>query len=361
MQTFDPDVDAFGKGPDRLVVVGPPGTGKTRTSLEHFILPALRQCMADRILACSFSNAAADELKGRLSKRLGVSTQSLRETCSTIHSEALRRYRRFGNPNPRLYNPATRESKEIKWGSVEQPSKGGNELTVAAAEVWDMARHCFREDELQELCSEAATTRRFTGKDLEAAVRAIEHDKVEQNSLDFTDMLAKALHYEPREVDLLLVDECQDLTPLQWALVDHWSKKAARVVLLGDHDQSVHAWMGVNPDILLDRIRSWDVRILSQSYRVPRAVHAVARDIILRVQAREDADYHPLDIDGLVTRDGMPEVAHRLHQITAEYVAAPEEYDTETGEVRVLESTSAFILCRANFQCDRIKRWCTWR
>lgn len=360
MQPFNPTTDSFGAGgPARLVLVGPPGTGKTRAALDHFILPALRSCAPDKVLACSFSNAAADELRTRLGVALGVGAERLRETCSTIHSEALRRYKRFGDPNPKLYDPLSGTSKPLKreFGPdvADVPT---SKLREAACAAWDYIRAILKHKEPRYAgwCCDRRFTQggRHNALEIEACIERFEQEKAEQGAIDFTDMLLRALNYEGRELDLLLCDEVQDNTPLQNALIDHWSKWARVVVLCGDPDQTVHGWAGADYQGLLSRVRSpdWQTRVLDQSYRVPRAAHSAARYIVGRIEDREDAEYLPRTHDGEVLRRTEAEVIDALHALCAEYVNAP---DPEL-EPNAPPPRSAFVLCRTNMMVSGMRK-----
>lgn len=94
--------------------------------------------------------------------------------------------------------------------------------------------------------------------------------------------------------DGVLVKNCQDLCPLQWALFDKWAATSERLLLVGDPDQSIYGWAGADGRRLLSWIRQGRcTRRLAQSYRVPAAPWRFARTVIRQVVDREDAPYHP--------------------------------------------------------------------
>lgn len=345
-------------GLSRVILLGPPGTGKTTTALDDFLLPALQESTPERVLACSFSNAAADELRSRLQSCLGLdgSNAVMRETCTTIHSEALRRVRVM-QPELRLYDAETDKVKSFKGNATPTTpeTEAPSGATKAAITAWDMARALLvHEDEnrVMELCYHYATRHRTYGRAVREQIDYIEQRKRDEDALDFTDMLLRALRSPPRisGLDLLLVDEAQDMTPLQWALIDHWSQTAQRVVIIGDADQCIHEWMGASYQQFISRVRSpaWHTFVLAQSWRVPLLPHAAARHIITQVRDREDAEYLPRAGTGSVEICGEDDVITRAREIVDEYVDADETFDGET--VTEAETTSMFILCRTNRQ-----------
>lgn len=354
MEPYEKNCDGLA----RVILLGPPGTGKTATALNDFILPALHESVPERVLACSFSNAAADELRSRLQSRLGLegNNAAMRETCSTIHSEALRRVRVM-QPELRLYDAETDKVKSFKSNTPPAAPEPETPSGVAKAAVaaWDMARGLLvheDEDKVMELCYHYASRNKTYGRAVREQIDYIEQRKRDEDALDFTDMLLRALHCPPRVsgLDLLLVDEAQDMTPLQWALVDHWSRTAQRVIIIGDADQCIHEWMGASYQQFISRVRSpdWRAFVLSQSWRVPLLPHAAARHIITQVRDREDAEYLPRPSTGSVEICGEGDVISRAKKIVDEYVNAEETFDGET--VSEAETTSMFILCRTNRQ-----------
>jgi len=124
--------------------------------------------------------------------------------------------------------------------------------------------------------------------------------------------------------DGVLVHNCQDLNPLQWALIEQWAQHAERLVLAGDPAQAIYTHVGARPDELLTPLPA-DQRALlgkERSYRLPRAVHAFAEDYLRREHSpaiMEGRDWKPRDADGDVRRvggawqDGEAIAAHAVH------------------------------------------------
>lgn len=116
---------------------------------------------------------------------------------------------------------------------------------------------------------------------------------------DFTDMLEVFVKEgkAPR-LKVLLVDEAQDLSLLQWDVVKLLAKGCERLVVAFDDDQAIHIWAGASIETALNL--PGNVTVLGQSHRVPRAVQEVALGIIKRVKHRRAKQWSPRDEEGLV-------------------------------------------------------------
>ena len=118
--------------------------------------------------------------------------------------------------------------------------------------------------------------------------------------VDFTDMLSLFLEEcEPLPVDVFIVDEGQDLTPLQWAVVDHASKDAIRMYVAGDDDQAIYQWSGAD----VARFLTFDAderEVLPASHRLPRAVFDFSNEIVSRIGQRYDKEWAPRSEGGEV-------------------------------------------------------------
>jgi superfamily I DNA/RNA helicase len=123
--------------------------------------------------------------------------------------------------------------------------------------------------------------------------------KEDTDKMDFTDML---VHYvergEPIDVTDAIIDEAQDLTALQWAVVRRAFANAERVSVGGDDDQAIYHWAGADVRQFLALSRTPEV--LPISHRLPRQVHAFADTIARRISKRYAKRFSATDRDGEV-------------------------------------------------------------
>jgi superfamily I DNA/RNA helicase len=250
----------------------------------------------------------------------------LRRVCSTIHSEALH----IGSQGCAIWKGIKKpgkhpsaatllgEEQDIEiggsWSALEEPCA---DLSKEAERLWGLGRNlvvdvpeCPTESQIGTVIWAALerTETRHHMDELVAETLNLEAQKQSVGQVDFTDMLLRALRRggAPSR-ELLIVDEAQDLSPLQIALVNLWSENSNQTVLCGDPDQGIFQFAGADGLYLTGLIRGGvTARSLQQSYRVPGAPHALARRVILLNQDRVDSPYLPMD------KPGEVEVCHRL-------------------------------------------------
>jgi len=242
--------------------IGPPGTGKTgaiRDTVEAWVN---RDGYApEDIVLTSFTRSAAAVLSGRI--------EVPHQNVATLHALA---YRALGSPP---MAEAGELAKRWNEGHAHLPAwqvGGGlsNEedgLAMPDAEMGEMMRlySLARSRLVPPGHPLFEVTRQFA--------RAWEDWKAETASIDFCDMLMNAAMYVPAlDQPVFIVDEAQDLVPLQWSLVRQWGSQAERFVVAGDAGQAIYTFAGARPDDLLTPLPDEKLWPLTQSYRMPRAV-----------------------------------------------------------------------------------------
>jgi DNA helicase-2/ATP-dependent DNA helicase PcrA len=124
--------------------------------------------------------------------------------------------------------------------------------------------------------------------------------KEAEGLLDYTDLLEQGQGVLP--CDVVIVDESQDLSPLQWQAFWNFAGNAKRVYIAGDDDQAIYTWAGASPEVFLNQ--PGEREILPQSYRCPRRVSALAQEIIRPVRVRQPKTWHSRDALGDVVYAG---------------------------------------------------------
>lgn len=280
-------------------VYGPPGTGKT-TWLMNKITQIMESGVdPHQIMYLSFTKAAAAEAI----RRMGVKTNNV----STIHSACYRLCQMSGSS-------VVNYSKLMKFGSIiGMPFRGNSDDAAETMEIGDvyLALHSLARNRMRPIDVEYdESSRPGSWAEFEFFVKSYDDWKSANGLIDFTDML-EDYDSEPRPHGCveIIVDESQDLSPLQWSVV---RKMAAfdtvkAVYFAGDDDQAIFEWAGANPHGMAEFEEETDSErvVLGQSYRVPQAVHSIVTSISDRLMNRVNKQYLPRDEIGKVVRDPL--------------------------------------------------------
>lgn len=278
------------RGP--VCILAGAGTGKTRT-ITHRIAYGVHTgvYVPEQVLAVTFTARAAGELRGRLSG-LGVGGVQAR----TFHAAALRQLRYFaprvlGGPMPELVENKLR----VVAGAATR-----HRLTTDRTSLRDLAGEIewakttlATPDDYPARARAAARETPFEPAAVAAVYASYEQAKQRDGTLDFEDLLlvtAFALE-EHRDVAAevrgqyrhFVVDEYQDVNPLQQRLLDAWLGGRAELCVVGDPHQTIYSFTGADPDYLLgfpDRYPDAEVVALERDYRSTPEVVGLANRLI---------------------------------------------------------------------------------
>jgi superfamily I DNA/RNA helicase len=121
--------------------------------------------------------------------------------------------------------------------------------------------------------------------------------KKEYNLIDFNDMILDFVKSDksPR-FDVVFIDEAQDLSRMQWDMVNHFNTQDSFIA--GDDDQAIFRWAGADVDSFITQ--TGKMLHLTQSMRIPKKVHDFAMKIIERVSNRIYKEWKPKTVEGSV-------------------------------------------------------------
>lgn len=117
---------------------------------------------------------------------------------------------------------------------------------------------------------------------------------------DFTDLLEQAT--EPLDIDVVIVDEAQDLSVLQWDTLHRLTRDASRMYIAGDDDQAIFTWAGADPLALINH--PGRAVVLDQSHRVPQVIQPLAIKLVERIKVRQAKVWRPRDAVGSLKQAG---------------------------------------------------------
>ena len=288
------------RGGPMLVVAGA-GSGKTRV-LTHRIAHLIEQDNVNpfQILAITFTNKAAQEMKDRVAALVGPVAENM--WVSTFHSACVRMLRRdaeqLGYPRAfSIYDQADAvrltgyvirdlglDTKKFVARSIHaQISNLKNEL-VGSQSALDNAASIF-ERKIAEIYSEYQRRLRVAG------------------AMDFDDLLTVTVelfrthsstlaHYQER-FQHVLVDEYQDTNPAQNEIVLKLGDRHRNVFVVGDSDQSVYAFRGADIRNILDFEKAFPdtgIVVLDQNYRSTQTILDAANSVIANNYGRKPKD-----------------------------------------------------------------------
>ena len=336
-----------------ILVLAGAGSGKTRvltTKVAYLVLE--KDVLPENILAITFTNKAAKEMKERVHKMLG--SDSYRIQISTFHSFGLllvkENYDKLGfdknftildsddvltiikrilkdmNLDPKVYNP-----RAIR-----------NKISSAKNELMDSNYYSrFANSEYEEIVLEI--------------FRKYEKKTSKNNSLDFDDLLLLPIKLFKENPDILkkyqerfkyiLVDEYQDTNEAQYKMIKMLSAKYKNICVVGDIDQSIYSFRGANFRNILNFEKDYPeakVIPLEENYRSTKNILNVANDIIKNNKQRKEKNLWTQNEDGPKIR------YHRAYdeKDEANFVKNEIQKLIDSGEPR----SSIAVLYRTNAQ-----------
>jgi len=243
---------------------------------------AVEQYDGYSIVLSSFTRAAAHELASRVQGQIPA------ENIGTLHSLCFRMLIEQLGEKPLVAETAT-----DKWNELHPSMKIAGELDALDPDPDVMASSEFGDQMLQKLGLLRAQMipEQLWPTDVMHFWREWCLWKQALGAIDFTDMIEMALQQglpPPRGAEVLIVDEAQDCTALELALVRRWASSVSSFIMAGDDDQSLYRFRGAKPEaFLFPEVSKEQIRILDQSYRLPYEVLEFSRKWIEQIEMRQ--------------------------------------------------------------------------
>ena len=269
------------------------GTGKTRT-VTHRIAYGISKgyYSANRVLALTYTNRAAGELRARL-RQLGVGAVSVK----TFHAAALAQLEFFwpqfsGVPAPAVLQSKARLISEVA-DSVKIRLDAGALRDFAAEIEWRKYSMLSMSEYAAMVKSRPKVAGLSPAKNLELQ-QAYEDAKVKAQKVDWEDVLVltlgmlraepRALAHVQQQYRFFTVDEYQDISPLQHALLDVWLGNHSDLCVVGDPNQTIYSFTGATSEYLQNfgsRYEDANVIQLTRNYRSTQQIVSFANRLTI--------------------------------------------------------------------------------
>lgn len=314
-----------------VLVIAGAGSGKTRVLVSRIAYLILEKNVSpDSILAITFTNKAADEMKDRLRKIVGDRAGEL--WVSTIHSMCVRILRRdidkLGyDKNFTIYDE-TDKDKVLKRVFDTLRYDAEKLLKLAKINISNAKNECLSPEEFKKAYSDLKYSEEIYEVYSEYE-RALSHS----NSLDFDDLLFKTYElfvkfpeiadYYSNKFNYIHIDEFQDTNKVQFAIAQRLSVTHGNIFVVGDDDQSIYGWRGAKIENILnfdDVYRGAKVYKLEQNYRSTKKILQLANCIIKNNTGRREKELWTDNSEGVkvetfVASDENNEAAYVAMQI----------------------------------------------
>ncbi|WP_289221217.1 ATP-dependent helicase [Faecalibaculum rodentium] len=335
-------------------IIAGAGSGKTRVLMARIASLVDNGILPWRILAITFTNKAAREMKERLQTLLQDAARDVR--ISTIHSLCVRILREdasaIGYPkNFTILDGDDQKSmlrtiyKELDMDRTTFPPAA----VLGKISGWKTAGYSPEEAQDQTDGPEAK------------AYELYERQLEDMKAMDFDDLLLKTRHLlgtnqEVRDkwqnrLDYIHVDEFQDVDPVQYDIIRLLKRPDAFLCVVGDPDQTIYTWRGAAVDIILNFARDFPntrTVILNENYRSSQTILDAANALIAHNHGRIEKDlFSSIESDRKIETFQAQDESQEPLQVARDITRARKEG---------LEYRDIAVLYRSNYLSRGIER-----
>ncbi len=293
LDDLNPEQRAAVLAPDGpILILAGAGSGKTRVltyRIAHIM--AERKASPGEILAVTFTNKAANEMRERVVSLVGGDTESRIPWVSTFHSACARILRHEAHVLGYDRNFSILDEGD----SITTIRRVLDDAAIADSPPVEVARARIEQAKNEAVTPDEMDARARPGR--EAAVaqiyRLYQARMREMNAMDFSDLqlqtwllferFPEILEKWQRRAAHLLVDEYQDTNRVQYLIVRALSARSGNLCVVGDEDQSIYRWRGADIGNILDFERDYpaaQIFKLEQNYRSTKTILAAAGAVI---------------------------------------------------------------------------------
>jgi superfamily I DNA/RNA helicase len=271
---------------------GPPGTGKTNTLVQEILTKHLAEGVNPQDIAfISFTNKAVNTAMARALKAFPQYTIKDFQRFKTLHKYCKKYFTLEVFDPQRCMIDFALESKIIK-SSDNRLDDDSFVYTDWSLHIYDKARNMMQPVE------EVYRKETYKKESLHLLLRKVDaYNKYKKEGetkyMDFTDMIERTIdevNFPPLEV--LILDEAQDFTPLQWSVVYKMADNANKIYLAGDDDQAIYRWNGSEYKYFTTYFPG-EKRVLTQTRRFGKEIHRFSQIVRQGILDSEEKQFLP--------------------------------------------------------------------
>lgn len=287
----DKQVEAVKWTEGPLLVLAGAGSGKTRV-LTHRVayLIQSKDVFPWNILAITFTNKAASEMKERVGKLLGEDARDV--WVSTFHALCVRILRRDAEKIDYSRNFTIADTSEQRTlikricGDLNIDTKKFDPRTILST-ISNAKNALLTPQDYEKKASS------LYEKMVAKVYHRYQHELEADSAMDFDDLIMKTiqlfrenpdtLDYYQEKFHYIHVDEYQDTNDAQYQLVAMLARKYQNLCVVGDNDQSIYGWRGANMNNILNFEHDYPKAhtvLLEQNYRSTKTILSAANDVI---------------------------------------------------------------------------------
>ncbi|MEL7565606.1 MAG: DNA helicase PcrA [Dehalobacterium sp.] len=282
-----------------LLIMAGAGSGKTRV-LVHRVAYLIEEKEVDpsRILAITFTNKAAKEMRERIEKLVGGDSRAM--WIGTFHATCVRILRQdishLGyNRYFVIYDDNDQQTlikkclKELNIDDKKYTPRGmASAISSAKNKCWDPEKFSQMAGSFYE--TKAADVYKLYQKKL-TANNALDFDDLIMKTVELFSKKPEVLRYYQHKFQYILVDEYQDTNHSQYRLIQMLAERHKNLCVVGDPDQSIYRWRGADIQNILDFEHDYkeaNIIRLEQNYRSTQNILDAANAVIQHNLGRKE-------------------------------------------------------------------------
>mgnify|MGYP006244872461 FL=1 len=282
-------------------IFGPPGTGKTHTLLSIVEKHLDEGYRPEEIGYFAYTKKAANEAIDRATSKFEYEEKDF-EWFRTLHSMAFKQLNLTTKSvmKDRDYKVLgkTLQIKEFLNANSQIEDNGQSMQKNPFMRIIELARNNMVNIDTQWRRSQGHVEGGF--EELERIYGTYIKYKQEHELYDFNDMLLELVNEGVvPSLPVIIIDEAQDLSMLQWYAVILLAKSTKHIYIAGDDDQAIFKWAGAIPEMLMRT--PGNKKVLNQSFRIPKRVYDVAESVANKIKVRVKKEWSPTSKTGDVS------------------------------------------------------------